>query len=271
MLDPKQVTLKDRYSFQELLDLVEFLASPQGCPWDRVQTHQSIKGSLVEEAWEAVEAIDAEDMPHLQEELGDVLLQSVFHARIAENKNEFTFEDVVSGLAHKLVSRHTHLFGSDQADTPDAVLATWDANKKKEKGLQTLSETLQEVPKSLPALSRAAKLGKRAARVGFEFPTVQEALQKVSEEEQELRETIQRAEGAQRLEEEAGDLLFAAVNVLRLLKVDPELALNRSSEKFIQRMTRVEQLAAEQGKKLEEQSPEALDDLWEAAKKQLRS
>ncbi|HHX19867.1 MAG TPA: nucleoside triphosphate pyrophosphohydrolase [Clostridiaceae bacterium] len=272
-------TLKERYSVEELLDIMAFLRSDEGCPWDRVQTHESIKGNLIEEAYEAVDAIRLKDAGKLCEELGDVMMQVVFHAQIADEAGAFTFEDVVSGICRKLISRHSHLFGDDVATTPGDVLDTWEKNKRLEKGHDSIVQELKDVPISLPALMRSYKLQKRAARIGFDWPTIDGAREKIAEETRELFDEVNKAtcggESAKysddallrkRIFDEAGDLLFAVVNVLRILKIDPEAALNATSEKFIRRFEMMDELARENNLELEEMTLEEMDWLWNKSK-----
>ncbi len=266
--------LKDSYQFGELVDLLDFLRSPEGCPWDREQSHQSIQSSLIEEAWEVIDALACGDPLKFKDELGDVLLQVVFHAQIAKESGDFCIDDVVTNICRKLISRHTHIFGEDEADNPVDVLSTWEANKKEEKGLRSESDVLRDVPKRFPALIRAFKIQKKAANVGFDWPTVQGAEEKIKEETEELLALVHRqsdgltAEREERILEEAGDLLFAVVNTLRHLKIDPELALHKANEKFIRRFSAVEEKATGVGKKLQEMSLEEMDALWEEAKKE---
>lgn len=264
-IDKSQFVLKENYSFEELLELVAFLYGPEGCPWDREQTHQSIKGSMVEEAWEAVDAIELGDQDKLADELGDVLLQVVFHAEIGRAAGDFSINQVIGNICRKLISRHTHIFASDQAEDAQAVLATWEANKKIEKELETETDVLLDVPRSIPALSRAYKVQKKAANCGFDWPDVSGAEAKIREETQELIQASVKQDKTA-LAEEAGDLLFAAVNTLRHLKVDPELALNQATDKFIRRFSQVEDQATQQGRKLREMTLEEMDALWDKAK-----
>lgn len=273
-MEAKDFQIKDHYSFDELLAIMKFLRSPEGCPWDREQTHESIKSSVIEEAWETVDAIESGKPERIQDELGDVLLQVVFHAQMAHEAGHFDINDVIANLCRKLISRHTHLFGSDDAKTPEEVLLTWEANKQKEKGLKSETETLQEVPHSLPALARAYKVQKKAANCGFDWPDVTGALNKVGEEYEEVKEVILEDDLSVRadlskdaVEEEAGDLLFAIVNTVRHLKVDPEIALRRATEKFIHRFAAVEKQADAAGQKLKDMNLEEMDALWDQAKK----
>lgn len=226
---------------------------------------------MIEEAWEAVDAIESGKPERLQDELGDVLLQVVFHAQIAQDQQEFDIDQVIAGLCRKLISRHTHIFGQDQAEDPDTVLKTWADNKKLEKGLRTETEVLQDVPRHIPALSRSYKLQKKAAACGFDWPELSGAADKIQEEAGELfdiceDQALDDAARQKRLAEEGGDLLFAVVNVLRFLKVDPELALDQANEKFIRRFAGMEVKADAQGQKLRDMSLEEMDRLWDAVK-----
>ena len=271
-------TVKDRYSLDELRTIMAFLRSENGCPWDKVQTHDSIKKNLLEEAYEAIDAIDSGIPDRLADELGDVLMQVVFHAQMASEQDQFDFDTVVSGICRKLISRHTHLFGEDKADTPEAVLDNWEKNKLKEKGLQNQSQVLQDVPRSLPALQRAYKVQQKAAQVGFDWDDPAGPRAKITEELAEIEDILAHtkmlvaenrmsAEQAGReIAAEVGDLLFAVVNYARHLKVQPEIALTRTSDKFIRRFALMEVLAAEDGNELDEMSLSELDVLWEAAK-----
>lgn len=271
-------TVKDRYSIDELRTIMAFLRSENGCPWDKVQTHDSIKKNLLEEAYEAIDAIDSGIPDRLADELGDVLMQVVFHAQMASEQEQFDFDAVVSGICRKLISRHTHLFGDDKADTPEAVLDNWEKNKLKEKGLQYQSQVLQDVPRSLPALQRGFKVQQKAAQVGFDWDDAEGPKAKITEELAEIEaicaETqAQVAAGQMSVEQagrevaaEVGDLLFAVVNYARHLKVQPEIALTRTTDKFIRRFAQMEVLAAEDGNEIDEMSLTELDALWETAK-----
>lgn len=271
-------TVKTHYTIEELRLIMAFLRSENGCPWDKVQTHDSIKKNLLEEAYEAIDAIDSGVPDRLSDELGDVLMQVVFHAQMADEKDEFDFDDVVSGICRKLISRHTHLFGEDKAKTPDAVLDNWEKNKRKEKGHQFLSQVLEDVPRSLPALQRGFKVQQKAAQVGFDWDTAEGPREKIAEELSEIDEILvatqqavaaghMSAEQAGReVAAEVGDLLFATVNYARHLNVQPEMALTLTTDKFIRRFTAMEELAAEDGIELDSLSLTELDSLWEAAK-----
>ncbi|MEI8200255.1 MAG: nucleoside triphosphate pyrophosphohydrolase [Eubacteriales bacterium] len=268
------------YTIEDLLSIIRRLLAPDGCPWDRAQTHESLRRNMIEEAYEAVDAIDSGLPARIKDELGDVLLQVVLHAAMAERDGEFTFTDVADTISRKLISRHTHVFGKDEADSADAVISVWDRNKMTEKGHTSFSQTLLDVPSGLPALMRADKLQKRAAKAGFDWPDAQGALAKVTEELIEIEEALSENGKAQygklspvkdplvyeQVEGETGDFLFAAVNYARLLGIDPEVALNRSNQKFIRRFNEVEMLASRGGKALQAMSLEEMDQLWDAVK-----
>lgn len=256
---------KERYGIEDLLQIMRLLRSPEGCPWDREQTHTSIRSDFLEETHEAIEAINNDDPAALEEELGDVLLQVVFHAQIEAEQNRFTFEDVVDGIAKKLVVRHPHVFGQETVDGTGQVLKNWDAIKRETKGGKTQADLLRSVPRSLPALMRAAKVQSRARRVGFDWPDVSGALDALDSERQELAGAMAQG-GSSEIEEELGDLLFSAVNVSRFLKVDAEQALTVATDKFIRRFAVVEELAREQGLDMTQASIEELDGLWKQAK-----
>lgn len=257
---------KERYTMSDLLEVMALLRSSDGCPWDREQTHASIRSNLLEEAHEAIEAINQNDTAALREELGDVLLQVVFHARMEEEAGAFSFDDVVDELCRKLVIRHPHVFGEAQANDAASVLKTWDAVKRATKGEGTTqADLLRNVPRSLPALMRAEKVQGRARRVGFDWPDVSGALEALDSEMAELKEAIAAGDAAA-IEEELGDLLFSAVNVSRFVKADAEQALLSATDKFIARFTRVEQLAAAGGVDMSQASLEVLDEFWRQAK-----
>ncbi|NLO36410.1 MAG: nucleoside triphosphate pyrophosphohydrolase [Clostridiaceae bacterium] len=253
---------KNEFTVAELLDLMAFLRSEQGCPWDREQTHGSLRQNLLEEAYEVIDAIESGQPDRLCDELGDVLMQVVFHAQMAAEDGTFTFSDVVTAICNKLISRHTHIFGPDRASTPDAVIANWEKNKKLEKGLESQTQVLLDVPRTLPALQRSYKVQQKAAQVGFDWAEADGPRQKI---EEELAE-IQAAPNQERLEDELGDLLFSAVNYARHLKVQPEMALNRATEKFIRRFAALEALAESRQLKLGTLPLAELDRLWDTVK-----
>ncbi len=253
---------KDRYNVQDLEQIMKLLRSPGGCPWDREQTHESIRRDMLEEAYEVVEAIDENNPEHLKEELGDVLLQVVFHACMAEEKGWFNLADVVDGVSQKLVFRHAHVFGDVKAENTEEALNTWDAQKQVEKSQKSVTDTLNAVARSLPALIRAEKIQKKARKAGFDWNETDRAVDKLSEEVEELKQAI--AEGSN-TQEELGDVLFAAARVGRFLDIDSEQALHNTCEKFIRRFSAVEEQAG--GKPLTEFELAQLEEMWAKAKK----
>ena len=262
MVDFKQ---KEKYDINDLLEIMRSLRAPGGCPWDAEQNHESIRKNLIEETYEVVEAIDKKDSGMLLEELGDLLMQVVFHAQMEDEKGVFNFDDVADGVCKKLIERHPHVFGEVEVSGVDDVLDNWDAIKRRKKGQKKGSEPMLSVPRELPALMRAAKIQQKASAVGFDWPDVSGAYDKIIEETQELRKAVE--SGVQDdVIEELGDLLFSVVNVSRFLKCDAEEALTAASDKFINRFIRVEQLAKENGVDMEKASLEELDKLWDIAK-----
>ena len=256
---------KDSYGVKDLEEIVRILRAPGGCPWDAEQTHQSIRRNFLEEAYEAVEAIDEGSPEHLEEELGDVLLQVVMHARMEQEAGRFDLDGVADGICKKLIYRHPHVFGDVAVSGTGEVLSNWEALKRKEKGQATNTDALEAVARALPALWRAEKVQKKAAKVGFDWDSVDGAVDKLSEELDEVKEAIA---GHGDPAEELGDLLFAAVNVARFLKVDPEDALQAACDKFAARFRRVEEAVTAQGKQMEDMSLTELDDIWNAIKHQ---
>ena len=254
---------KNRYTCGDLIEIVRILRAPAGCPWDREQTHETLRKDLIEECYEVIEAINKQDPVLLQEELGDVLLQVVFHASLETDAGRFTFDDVCDGICKKLILRHPHVFGSVSVGSTEEVLTNWEAIKMASKQQKTVSESIASVPRELPALMRAQKIQKKAAKVGFDWPDVSGALAKVAEEAEEVRQALDDPSHA---EEELGDLLFAVVNVCRFCKADAEEALTRSTDKFAARFAGVEALAAERGIDMNVASLETLDALWDEIK-----
>ena len=254
---------KDKYEFEDLLRIMEILRAPDGCMWDREQDHQSIRRNFIEETYEVCEAIDEQDAEHLKEELGDVLLQVVFHTQMEKEKGVFDIGDVADGVCKKLIFRHPHIFGSVEVGSSEEILRNWDALKRVEKHQETDTAALDSVARSLPGLIRAEKLQKKAAKVGFDWENVQGALDKVAEETAELQQAM---DGSGDIEEELGDLLFAMVNVARHLKVDPERALEKTCDKFISRFASMERQAQAADKTLSDLPLEELDALWNKAK-----
>lgn len=251
--------------FYDLLDIMEKLRSNDGCPWDKEQTHESLKRYLVEESYEVLEAIDEKDDDKLAEELGDVLLQIVFHAQIGKEDGFFNINDVIEKICIKMINRHPHVFSNINADTPEEVLTNWDKIKKKEQGLTSYTDELRHVPKNFPALMRAEKVQKKAAKVGFDWNKIEDALDKVLEEYYEVKGVYKSKEMA-KIVEEIGDLIFASVNVARFLDIDPEFALNYTIEKFIKRFSYIEEVAKSKGIDMANMTLEQMDMLWEEAK-----
>lgn len=257
--------LGNKKDFQDLLDIIETLRNPGGCPWDREQTHESLKSALLEECYEVIDAIENEDEDALIEELGDVLLQIVFHASIGKEDGYFDIMDVIGGISNKMINRHPHVFGNEEANTSEQVLVNWDEIKKEEKGIKTLTEEMQNIAKSLPATTRAYKVQKKAKKVGFDWDDVNCAMDKVKEELNEIKE-VYNCEDKSIIEGEVGDLLFACINVAKFLEVDGELALDKTIKKFINRFSYIENEAIKNNKNLKDMTLEEMDKLWEEAK-----
>ncbi len=254
-----------KITFDELIGIMQTLRNEGGCPWDREQTHDSLKRYLIEETYEVLEAIDLKNKDMLCEELGDLLLQVVFHARIAEENGDFDISDVVDGISRKMYARHTHVFGEGRADTADDVVKNWEEIKVREKKLKSCTGDMNSIARTLPALMRSFKVQQKAARVGFDWDNIDGAVSKVYEEMDELK-NAQDTQNVEKVSEELGDLLFAVVNVSRFLNVHPELALNAATEKFINRFEYIEKHAQQSGIKLQEMSLEEMDFLWNEAK-----
>ena len=255
------------YTFQDLIDVTEKLRSENGCPWDRAQTHESLKEFLKNECQEVIDAIDNGDMENLCEELGDVMLQVALHSQMEAEKGTFTFDDVCDGICKKLIYRHPHVFGEESAAaTTGQALANWEALKNAEKGRATANDRLESVPRSFPALMRAAKLQKRAVAYGFAYQEPEDALNDVTDELAELEQAMQ---GQGNAAEEAGDLLFAAAGLARALGVDPEQVLTGASDRYQSRIIRCEELAGSEA--LAELSDEERRALWRQAKNEEQS
>jgi len=251
-----------------LREIVRRLRAPGGCPWDIEQSHESLIPNLLEEAYEAADAIRSGDRPHMCEELGDLMLQAVMHAQIADEAGDFDLDDVAAGIADKLVRRHPHVFGDSDAEDTEAVLAQWDEIKETEKaaaGGQAPSSALDGVPVAMPALMRAKELQKKAAKVGFDWDKPEETLPKVREEIDEVAEAMTDGDEAA-ITGEIGDLLFAVTNLARKLKVDPEVALADANEKFSRRFKQVESRLAGEGKAMSDSSLAEMDAAWDAVK-----
>jgi len=261
---PVPVELR-KYRFQDLVDIMARLRGPEGCPWDLKQNHQSILPYLIEETYEVLDAIESDDLGLMEEELGDLLLQIVFHAQIASENGYFEIRDVIAGICDKMVTRHPHVFADGKADTPEEVLVNWEAIKKTEKQEKRQFESMVRIPRQMPALMRSYKIQEKAAEVGFDWDSVHGALLKVREEFDELLVEMEN-EDVDLMEAEMGDLLFAVVNVARFLKIRPEDALRRTSDKFLRRFEFVENKVIEKGKKMNECKLEELDGYWDEAK-----
>lgn len=258
---------------ERLKKLITVLRSENGCPWDREQTHESLRRDMIEEAYEAVDAIDRANLDNLEEELGDVMLQVVLHSEIAEECGDFDFASVMNRVTDKMIHRHPHVFNVSEGKksendvfTVDNVLEKWENTKRKEHREATTTESMQKIPRNFPALIRAEKAQKKAARVGFDWDDVEGAFQKIGEEAGELLEAYRNGDQVN-MKEEIGDLLFAVVNAARFLKVDPEEALNFTSDKFIRRFGYVEEQAIKAGTRPEEMTLEEMDKLWNDAKR----
>lgn len=261
---------KENYNIDDLLEIMSILRAPGGCPWDAEQTHESIKSNFIEETYEVIEAINKDDKELLQEELGDVLLQVVFHSEMEKEKGNFTFNDVADGICKKLIERHPHVFSTVQVESVDEVLSNWDTIKRKSKAQKTQGSSMLKVPKELPALMRAQKIQSKAKKAGFDWDDMSGALAALESEIKELREAID-SKDQKSIEDEMGDVLFSCVNVSRFIDVDSEQALTKSNEKFISRYVLVEKLAEEKGIDMKETPIDELDKLWDEAKKILKS
>lgn len=266
-------TRKDSYDIHDLLAIVRILRQPGGCPWDREQTHASIRGNLIEETYEVADAIDANDAYLLCEELGDLLLQVALHTEMEREKNTFTFDDVCDGISKKLIYRHPHVFGNLDVAGTDEVLRNWEDLKNAEKSRETAAQRLESVPASLPALMRSGKVQKRAAAFGFCYPHVAAALADLDSEIAELKAEFADSEtdaNRERVKSELGDVLFSAVNVARMAGVDPEEALSQTTVTFADRVKRAEELAGADGLTFSQLDEEALDRYWNEAKRRQR-
>lgn len=247
-------------AFRRLVAVMAKLRSPTGCPWDREQTHRTLARHLLEETYEVLEAIDTDDLDGLREELGDLVLQVVFHAELAHSEEAFTISDVLDDLRAKLIRRHPHVFGEMDVSGADEVLANWEKLKRAEKG----TGVTEGIPKAMPALARASKLAKRAGQVGFDFPSTEAAARKVDEELSELHsELADPAASPERLEHEVGDVLFALAVLARRVGVEPETALRRTADRFADRFAQMEAMASEAGRDLESLSVGEWAEYWE--------
>ncbi len=262
----KKFVNKESYSFDDLVEIMRILRAPDGCPWDREQTHKSIRQNFIEETYEAIEAIDNSDKTLLCEELGDVMMQVVLHSVISEEENEFTLSDVLSGVCSKLVLRHPHIFADVVAEDSKKVLDNWDKIKTTEKHYKSTGEKIDSISRAMPSLMRAQKVGGKCRKAGFDFTDAKDALQKLGEEANELMAEYERHDSKKTFEE-AGDLLLAAVNVVRLCDVDAEHALYVACEKYISRYKAMEKLINDKGLELEAMSDDEKNGCWDEAKR----
>lgn len=253
-------------SFTKLIEIIKKLRAPDGCPWDRKQTHNSLLPSLYEESYEVADTILNEDKEHLKEELGDLLLQILLHSQIASEEKSFDINDVVTMLNEKLIRRHPHVFGNEKANSADEVTKIWAAVKNKEKQNKNKHSILSDIGKGFPPIKKAIKIQKNVSKVGFDWPDYKGAFAKIEEELAELKEAIADGSDVKNIEEEIGDLLFSIVNVSRFFKVDAEVALVKTNKKFINRFNYIEAKLKESNKDISTCSLEELDNLWNKAK-----
>jgi tetrapyrrole methylase family protein/MazG family protein len=257
---------KDKYDICDLISIVRVLRAPGGCPWDREQTHESIKKNFIEETYEVIEAINKKSPAMLREELGDILLQVALHAEIEREAGNFDFNDIANEIVEKLIIRHPHVFGEVVATNEEEALSSWDNAKAKSKGTKSQSESMKSVPRELPALMRAQKIQHKAAKVGFDWEDSKGAFDKLDEEINELKTALEHGDKSE-IEDEFGDVLFSCVNISRFLNLDSEEALTGATDKFLERFEKVEALAKKDGIDMKNSSIEELDALWERAKK----
>ena len=252
--------------FESLVEVIATLRGENGCPWDREQTHTSLKPTLIEETYETVEAIDSGDPAKLKEELGDLLLNVMLQAQIAAESNDFTIYDVIETLTEKLIRRHPHVFGNVHVDNAEDVVMNWEAIKSQEAGYEDRKSILDGIPHALPALLRGQKIQKRVARVGFDWDNMSDVVEKIDEELVEVKESLKHSD-PDAIEMEIGDLLFAIVNLCRFVDLQAEETLRKSNRKFVNRFKRVEKEVEKQGKRLKDQTLAELDAIWEEVKK----
>lgn len=261
----REVMRMSDYSFERLVEIMEILRSENGCPWDREQTHESIKNDTLEESYELIEAIENKDDPNMLEELGDLLFHVVFHAQIAKDEERFVVDDVLKSIIDKMIRRHPHVFDVAEAEDSNQVLKQWDAIKKDEKDHKTYTDDLRSVPKAMPALMRAEKVGRKAAKIGFDFENENQLMNKLHEEVSEASEAMKIGD-LEHFEEEIGDILFQIVNISRFFQINPENALTKATEKFINRFEGIEELAAAEGRSLDGLTLMQMDEYWDRIK-----
>lgn len=260
-IQPKPIEERKVFGYQDCADVLTVLCGENGCPWDRAQTHKSIIKNVIEEAYELADALEKEDTDHVIEELGDLLMQVLFHLEIAHNDGEFEPEAVYTGLCRKLIDRHPHVFGEVVANNAEESLSVWDSQKLKEHKIKGTAENVLDVPRGMSSLMRSQKVQSRASKGGYEFSNIEQVVVKVKEE---LDEFLSASDAERPME--GGDLLFACVNLLRLAGVDSETALINSTEKFVKRVVECERLLGERGKNLKELSEQQFDEVWNEAK-----
>lgn len=256
---------KENYGFNDLVEIMKILRAPGGCPWDAVQTHESIKKDFIEETYEVIEAINKNDKDLLCEELGDVLLQVVFHSQISEEENQFDVNDVCDGICKKLIERHPHVFGNVNVDSVEGVLDNWDTIKRKSKSQATQGSAMLKVPRELPALMRAQKIQSKAKKSGFDWDDISGCYDALESEIKEVKEAVETGD-KEKIIDEMGDVFFSCVNISRFLDVDAEEALTSATEKFMKRYLIVEELAASRNIDMKKSTIEELDILWGEAK-----
>jgi tetrapyrrole methylase family protein/MazG family protein len=263
--DPENIKASEK--FVKLLDIMDTLRGENGCPWDLEQDHQTLMPYLIEEAYEAVETIEENSSPkRLAEELGDVMLQIVFHSRIGKENGEFTASDVLDSINAKMIRRHPHIFGNVKVSNSEEVLRNWEEIKLQEKGCAPRKSLMDGIPHRLPALLYARRLQERAGEVGFDWESIDGVIDKFEEEAEEMREAI-KANEKDKVMEELGDLLFALVNVARWLEINPEEALRATAKKFIRRFQHIEKTADTNGKKMSDMSLDEMEEIWQESKK----
>jgi len=258
--------LKGPKDFKDLINVMSTLRSENGCMWDLEQTHESLKRGLIEECYEVIEAIDEMDDNKLIEELGDVLFQVIFHAQIGKEEGYFNINDVVAAITEKMISRHPHIFSDVRVKDTDEILENWDEIKVKEKKFTSYTDELKHVPRCMPGLIRAEKVQKKAGKVGFDWDDVEPAMEKVIEELQEIKDVYKNSD-VSKIQEEVGDLIFATVNIARLLDIDPEFAVNYTIDKFIKRFQFIEESGIKKGIDMKEMTLEEMETLWSESKK----
>ncbi len=254
-----------KYTFEEFKSIIACLRGENGCPWDKEQTYQTMKSNVLEESYEVIDACEAGGMK-LADELGDLLLQVVMLSQIASEAGEFCMDDVIDCISRKMIHRHPHVFGNVKAETSEEVLKNWDKIKREDKKDSSVTKSLMDITKTLPSVLKAHKVQSRAAKVGFDWDNTDDVFDKVCEELSELKSAYKNND-EDNIHEELGDLMFSVINLSRFLKVNPEIALNDSTEKFVRRFEKIEKAALSEGKRVENMTFEEMDALWEKVKK----